>query len=218
MHFARLHAVAVAVLVQMLGGISALGRCGRPIARATRLVPRGSFSRSAGSGVSGDSSEGPAGSFQQREVVCITEEDIEALGTKLSQISGNGDVLLLRGDLGAGKTTLARGVIRHKFGDARMRVTSPSYLLDNTYEYAEDCLVHHMDLYRLPTGCDLSMLGVPAIYSSSLCLIEWPQRLGEKLPADYLDVNFSIRPDQARSIVLTPASERWRNKLQELFP
>lgn len=151
-------------------------------------------------------------------MLCKSDEEIEALGAKLSQISTNGDVLLLRGDLGAGKTTLARGLIRHKFDDSKMRVTSPSYLLDNTYEYAEDALIHHMDLYRLPTGCDLTMLGIPAIFSTSLCLIEWPQRLGDNLPADYLDVDMSIRADEVRSVVLTPASVRWRDKLLELFP
>ena len=61
-------------------------------------------------------------------------------------------------DLGVGKTSLSRGIIRRKMGDMQMRVTSPSYLLDNVYDYfdtEEDETrkkIHHMDLYRLPTG------------------------------------------------------------------
>jgi len=146
-------------------------------------------------------------------VVCRSEEEIEQLGARLSIVTGPGDVLLLRGDLGAGKTTLTRGLIRHKFCDETMRVTSPSYLLDNSYQYGDDEVIHHMDLYRLPTGADLSMLGIPGIFSTSLCIIEWPQRMGDKLPADYLDVDLTIGQEQERVIRLTPSSERWSLQL-----
>ena len=93
------------------------------------------------------------------DVKCETTEDIEELGICLADYLDIQDVILLSGDLGAGKTTFARGIIRCKFGDNNMVVTSPSYLLDNVYQYDEDKYIHHMDLYRLPTGCDLSILG-----------------------------------------------------------
>ena len=156
-------------------------------------------------------SSGPA--TKAHTVVCRSEEEIEQLGARLSIVTGPGDVLLLRGDLGAGKTTLTRGLIRHKFCDETMRVTSPSYLLDNSYQYGDDEVIHHMDLYRLPTGADLSMLGIPGIFSTSLCIIEWPQRMGDKLPADYLDVDLTIGQEQERVIRLTPSSERWSLQL-----
>lgn len=149
--------------------------------------------------------------------VCVTDEDIEALGAELGQLAGTGDVLLLRGDLGAGKTTLARGLIRNKFGDPDMRVTSPSYLLDNTYEYEEGKLIHHMDLYRLPTGCDMSILGIPDIFTSALCIIEWPQRMQGKLPAEFLDVDLRIGDAEKRLIKLQPSCRRWREKLEKLY-
>jgi len=147
---------------------------------------------------------------------------LEDVGAALASITRAGDVVLLRGDLGAGKTTLTRGLVRAKCGDESMVVTSPSYLLDNTYKYDEDeddddnddddeslevkgetggnrrkrgeGVLHHMDLYRLPTGSDLSMLDVPAIYKEAICVIEWPQRIGPKyMPLDYLDVNITIQ-------------------------
>lgn len=151
-----------------------------------------------------------------QSIICETPEDIEKLGSRVALIAGNGDVILLKGDLGAGKTTFTRGLIRAKFEDEDMRVTSPSYLLDNVYQYDEAQYIHHMDLYRLPTGCDLSILGIPEIYSTSLCIIEWPQRMGENLPEQYLDIVINIGDDEIRSIKLTPIGNRWVEKLKIL--
>jgi len=151
------------------------------------------------------------------EVTCATDEDIESLGRCVAEFLGTADVILLKGDLGAGKTTFSRGLIRAKFDDESMRVTSPSYLLDNTYEYDEGLYIHHMDLYRLPTGCDLSMLGIPGIYASSLCLIEWPQRMSaDHLPPTYLEMDFKINADESRRISLTARGARWEDKLPQL--
>jgi tRNA threonylcarbamoyl adenosine modification protein YjeE len=98
------------------------------------------------------------------------------------------------GDLGAGKTTLSRGIVRGKFEDDDMIVTSPSYLLDNTYNYGPQEHIHHMDLYRLPVGYpDLGILGIPSIFSTAVCIIEWPDRIpSDLLPKSYLDVQISI--------------------------
>ena len=153
---------------------------------------------------------------------CETAEDIEAVGEKLSPCLGPGDVLLLRGDLGAGKTCLARGLIREKHQDADMVVTSPSYLLDNTYDLGDTGKkIHHMDLYRLPEGCDMTVLGIPEIFTESLCLIEWPSRMSPDIyPKDYLDVELKILKDESRMIKFIPsiqATSRWTKKLSGLF-
>ena len=150
-------------------------------------------------------------------ILCETPEDIEAFGSRVASVVGNTDIILLKGDLGAGKTTFTRGLIRAKFEDDDMRVTSPSYLLDNVYEYDEAQYIHHMDLYRLPTGCDLSILGIPEIYDTSLCIIEWPQRMGTNLPVEYLDVNIEIEKDEARNIKLVAVGAKWISKLKILM-
>jgi tRNA threonylcarbamoyl adenosine modification protein YjeE len=107
------------------------------------------------------------------------------------------------GDLGAGKTTLSRGLIRSKFNDSKMLVTSPSYLLDNTYKYGPSKYIHHIDLYRLPEKFGkMSMLGIPSIYESALCIIEWPSRLVEEdVPKSYLEVTISIDDTAAATSV-----------------
>jgi hypothetical protein len=75
-----------------------------------------------------------------------------------------------------------------------MIVTSPSYLLDNTYKYGENDYIHHMDLYRLPVGYpDMGILGIPAIFQSAVCIIEWPDRLTDKnIPPSYLEVSITM--------------------------
>jgi tRNA threonylcarbamoyladenosine biosynthesis protein TsaE len=168
---------------------------------------------------SGLSSSSTSDSGSRWTVTCHTPEDIEAFGAKIADIVDNSDIILLRGDLGAGKTTFTRGLIRRKFDDDDMRVTSPSYLLDNTYQYDEDKYIHHIDLYRLPTGCDLSILGIPDIYRNSLCIIEWPQRMGTNLPAEYLDIDIKITNDVegTRSFRLEAHGDGWTRRLTDLL-
>ena len=154
-------------------------------------------------------------------VTCESENDIEDLGSKLSQQLAIGDVLLMKGDLGAGKTTLSRGIIREKFNDPTMRVTSPSYLLDNTYEFCDGSIIHHIDLYRLPTACDLGMLGIPEIYSSSICLIEWSERMDPKfVPEQYLEIIINIIGESEeegkseRLVTLIPNGDKWNARIK----
>eukprot|EP00605_Chrysophyceae_sp_TOSAG23-4_P001466 GSChrysophyteH1.ASY1.ANO1.1602.1 assembled CDS len=166
-----------------------------------------------------------------RTVSCEEEADLVRLGRRLGRIACRGDTLLLRGDLGSGKTTLARGVIQELLGDENgdVRVTSPSYLLCNSYTSVvmPSLLdIHHMDLFRLPTGSDVSFLGLPGLYAKSVCLVEWPERLREAcLPRAYLDVDIVLDEElscldeeqQRRTVVLTPQGEgcgpRWEPRL-----
>lgn len=104
--------------------------------------------------------------------------------------------------------------------DNEMRVTSPSYLLDNTYEYGEqyEHLIHHMDLYRLQSNSDLSYLCIPEIYDKALCIIEWPERLQESaFPKEYLELSINIQgSSQSRTILPTLVGDRWLNKANAL--
>jgi len=153
-------------------------------------------------------------------IICKSAEDIEKLGSDLAALLCPGDVVLLKGDLGAGKTTLVRGLIRNKNQDDNMVVTSPSYLLDNVYCYDEDeKKIHHMDLYRLPNDCDMSVLGMPGIFEDCLCLIEWPERINREFyPKEYLEVNLSISEDESRVIRFQTSngSYKWK-KMESLF-
>jgi tRNA threonylcarbamoyladenosine biosynthesis protein TsaE len=124
---------------------------------------------------------------------------MEDAGKHFKQHVLPGTVVLLKGPLGAGKTSFARGLIRAIYNDFSMKVNSPSYLLCNTYD-CEGIIVNHIDLYRLPNNCDLSLLDIPNIYDESICIIEWPERMGKSLPPNYSLIQIVINSDGSRTI------------------
>lgn len=106
--------------------------------------------------------------------LAATESDMLALGPVLAERFKSGARVYLSGDLGMGKTTLVRGIIRAIGFEGRVK--SPSYGLVETYELP-DLMVHHLDLYRLSHGEELAFLGLEDLMTSSaLVLIEWPER------------------------------------------
>jgi tRNA threonylcarbamoyladenosine biosynthesis protein TsaE len=101
---------------------------------------------------------------------------------------GTGDVVALSGDLGAGKTELARALIRDLLQDAETDVPSPTFTLVQTYETPNGLTIYHVDLYRLNGPDDCLELGLDDAFESGLSLIEWPDRLGSHLPQDHLAI------------------------------
>ncbi|MEX2650676.1 MAG: tRNA (adenosine(37)-N6)-threonylcarbamoyltransferase complex ATPase subunit type 1 TsaE [Alphaproteobacteria bacterium] len=107
------------------------------------------------------------------------------LGAGLAALARAGDVILLSGPLGAGKTELARGFLR-ALGVGE-EIPSPTFTLVQIYEL-ESATVWHVDLYRLARPEETRELGLDEGYAVGITLIEWPDRLGEALPVDRLDV------------------------------
>ena len=100
-----------------------------------------------------------------------------------------GHVILLKGELGAGKSTFARALIQALCG-ADTEVPSPTFTLVQTYE-APQFVLWHFDLYRLNHSEEIYELGIEEAYASGVCLIEWPERLGPYLPKAYLEIELS---------------------------
>lgn len=144
-----------------------------------------------------------------REIALPDAVATHALGARLGARIGPGDVVCLAGNLGAGKTTLARGAIEAWTGHAE-EAPSPTYTLVQTYEGARGEL-WHVDLYRLKRPEDAWELGLEDAFSDAACLIEWPERLEGQLPHDRLDIALTPR-GEGRSASLT-AYGAWRNKL-----
>jgi len=132
-----------------------------------------------------------------------------ALGRRLGEAIGPGDVVCLSGNLGAGKTTLARGAIEAWTG-MQEEAPSPTYTLVQTYE-GERGELWHVDLYRLKRPDDAWELGLEDAFAEAACLIEWPERLGGQLPPDRLDIELTPR-GEGRSAALR-AHGAWREKL-----
>ncbi|HUD50208.1 tRNA (adenosine(37)-N6)-threonylcarbamoyltransferase complex ATPase subunit type 1 TsaE [Parvibaculum sp.] len=108
------------------------------------------------------------------------------LGAVLAALLVPSDFVALRGDLGAGKTALARAVIRARLGDPGEEVPSPTFTLVQTYE-APDILLTHVDLYRIEQPEDAAELGLADALDEGALLVEWPEKLG-LLPQDRLDI------------------------------
>lgn len=130
-------------------------------------------------------------------------EETRALGGRLGLALAAGDVVLLNGDLGAGKTTFAQGVVGA--GRPGVAAASPTFTLVNTYgATAGGPPLAHLDLYRLDGPDDLDSIGFDDLIASgvSAVLVEWPERLGPDLPADYLVITIEpTGPDRRRLTV-----------------
>jgi tRNA threonylcarbamoyladenosine biosynthesis protein TsaE len=107
------------------------------------------------------------------------EKATEALAARLAAVAHPGDVIALRGELGAGKTCFARAFIRTRGGDEA--VPSPTFTLVQTYNLPEG-RVWHFDLYRLRAAEEAWELGIEEAFEEGISLIEWPERLGALLP------------------------------------
>ncbi|MDT8439909.1 MAG: tRNA (adenosine(37)-N6)-threonylcarbamoyltransferase complex ATPase subunit type 1 TsaE [Wenzhouxiangellaceae bacterium] len=116
-----------------------------------------------------------------RSIQVNDEAEMLALGGQLARELSRGQVWTLSGDLGAGKTTLVRGILRGLGFDGRVK--SPSYGLVESYRL-DTLTVHHLDLYRLGDPDELDFIGLAdLIGDDSVLLIEWPERGGIRLPA-----------------------------------
>jgi len=109
-----------------------------------------------------------------------------------------GDLITLSGDLGAGKTTFARALIRYLGADEEIEVPSPTFTLVQTYELAA-CTIVHADLYRLNASSELAELGFDELPEDAVVLLEWPDRAAGFLPANRLDIAFTISPEHGET-------------------
>jgi tRNA threonylcarbamoyladenosine biosynthesis protein TsaE len=135
-------------------------------------------------------------------------EQTTRLGVRLGELMAPGDCLCLSGELGTGKTTLARGIGRG-WGTAA-RITSPTFTLVNEYPRLSDGRVlYHVDCYRLSTLGDVVTAGLEDILDGSRAvMIEWPERIEEILPSDCLWVALRHIQETRRGVRMTASGDR----------
>lgn len=139
-------------------------------------------------------------------VDCVDEAAMLALGAKLCQKIRPGSLITLRGELGAGKSFLARAII-HAAG-FKGRVKSPTYTLIETYQIPDALTsittIAHLDLYRLNDPEELHFLGFDDVFlANDLVMIEWPERAADSLPGAQLDIAIDYAVEGGRRVTVS---------------
>jgi tRNA threonylcarbamoyladenosine biosynthesis protein TsaE len=153
----------------------------------------------------------PAQTAESLVRICSDPAATTALGRSLAAVAQPGDLICLWGELGAGKTHLAKA-----FGaglGVTATITSPSFIL--MAEYEGRLPLFHIDPYRLVSADDALAGGlIDERQATGVTLVEWPERLGDALPLDRLDVRIDGTGDEPRTITLVAWSDRYRPYLE----
>ena len=142
--------------------------------------------------------------------------DMENLGRRLGALMMPGDVLLLYGGLGAGKTTLTQAIGRGLEVPAEYYISSPSFAL--MHEYPGRLPLFHIDCYRLSGEDDVEGAGLVEYLETKtgICVVEWPQRLGTLTPAGGLRLDIHIGEEKQRRLEFTTTSPLWAERWSKL--
>lgn len=148
-----------------------------------------------------------------------TDRDTRDLGARLAMVVRSGDCVALRGDLGAGKTSLARGLIS-AFLNSDTEVPSPTFTLVQRYQpdpdgKADASELLHFDLYRLEDPEDVWELGWEEL-DEVISLVEWPDKAGVHLSPRRLDIEIIILGDHRRAHLSALPTTNWKSRLHDL--
>ena len=146
-------------------------------------------------------------------------EQTRRVGMRLGGLLQQGDVICLQGDLGAGKTTLVQGLAQG-WGSLDP-VSSPTFIIVNNYRSPDDEQLFHMDAYRLDSAPEAAELDLDEMLARGSLLIEWPERIREILPAEYMWISFEYVAEENRHMVIKATGARYDDLLtalrQDLF-
>jgi tRNA threonylcarbamoyladenosine biosynthesis protein TsaE len=128
----------------------------------------------------------------------------EAIAAELARTLGSGSCVALHGELGAGKTQFARGLVRG-LGGAERAVSSPTFVLLNVYPGGR-LTVYHLDAYRVTGSGDFEAIGFPELLEQGgVVVVEWPQRVAELIPRDHVSVRIEVTDANSRRITIERA-------------
>jgi tRNA threonylcarbamoyl adenosine modification protein YjeE len=141
-------------------------------------------------------------------------DQTQALAQRIARHLEVGDVLLLKGDLGTGKSTFVRFLLQakgHK-GD----VPSPTFTLMQSYDLP-DLQISHFDFYRLKTPEEIEEIGFDEAIADGAVIVEWPDKAASFMPHDALELTFVFNSEQGRFVDIEALSPRWIEKLNTEF-
>ncbi len=139
-----------------------------------------------------------------------------AFAAGLANHLGPGDIILLDGKIGSGKTHFARSLIQSRMTDPE-DVPSPTFTLVQSYETSAGD-IWHCDLYRISTTEEIEELGLIEAFDTALCLVEWPDKLGPLIPPTALTLKFQTDPNdmETRHLTLSWSDPKWAPKLENV--
>lgn len=140
-----------------------------------------------------------------RSWTITSEADLQPIIDHLVPLLEQYKLVLLTGDLGAGKTTTVRHLIKALGSDSE--VSSPTYSLINEYEIKDGRAIYHMDMYRLESLDEALDIGIEEyLYSDAVCIIEWPDLLMPLIDEEYLSMTIAKEDDGRRTFTITSDS------------
>lgn len=132
--------------------------------------------------------------------VSHSEEETMNLAKKIAANSKVGDIIVLSGDLGSGKTKFTEGFL--SFFNMQDEISSPTFTIVNEYN-SKDVNLYHFDVYRLLDISEFYEIGGDEYFTKGICIIEWGELIKEALPPDYLEISFSRKDNDENSRTLT---------------
>jgi tRNA threonylcarbamoyladenosine biosynthesis protein TsaE len=152
--------------------------------------------------------------------ISLPSPDVTArLATALAPKLGPGDAILLEGPIGSGKTHFARALIQARLSldhAPHEDVPSPTFTLVQTYDTGK-VEIWHADLYRLTHPDEVEELGLSQAFEQAICLVEWPDRLGNLVPGNALTLAFSQGDESDERWLTVTGSPDWRERLDPVL-
>ncbi len=128
-----------------------------------------------------------------------SEDETKSFSKKFASKLNKGDVLVLSGDLGSGKTKFTEGILSY-FG-LEDEISSPTFTIVNEYK-KDDVNIYHFDVYRLEDSSEFYAIGGEEYFENGICIIEWGELIEDALPKEYIKIDFSRNPDNENLRIL----------------
>lgn len=139
-----------------------------------------------------------------------SENDTKQFAKSFASKLNNGDIIVLSGDLGSGKTKFTEGFL--SYFDLEDEISSPTFTIVNEYK-KNDISIYHFDVYRLEDSSEFYEIGGEEYFENGICIIEWGELIQDALPKDYLHITFSRNnnDENLRTLSIDTNLKKWVN-------
>ena len=148
------------------------------------------------------------------EFISRSPDQTRRIGMRLGSLLQKGDVICLYGELGSGKTTLTKGIAQG-WGSLDL-VTSPTFIIVNTYSRPDQEILYHLDAYRLQNAIEAEDLDIDQMLETGIMIVEWPENIDSVLTEERLSINLSWIHDEQRGMIFLPQGRYYEKMIEGL--